>query len=77
MATVDKSRMGTGSGMNYRGVKNGSYHIVDRCPPDGGPVRVISLLMLKSLAKVKIPANETYNVLRLLVFVSNHGGKLP
>jgi phosphate transport system substrate-binding protein len=31
--------------------------------------------MVKSLAKVRIHAKETYNVLRLLVFVSNHEGE--
>jgi hypothetical protein len=61
LATIDKSRMGVdGAAWIIEGVRNGSYHVVDRWSPDDGPVRVIGLLMLKQLAKVKVPAKETY-----------------
>jgi len=61
LAPLDKSRLGTdGAQWIIEGVKNGNYRIVDRWSPDDGPVRVMGLLMLKELAKVKIPAKETY-----------------
>ena len=56
LPTVDRSRMGTdGAAWVVEGVKDGSYHIVDRWSPGNGPVRVIGLLMLHKLQKLKIP----------------------
>jgi hypothetical protein len=61
LAPLDKSRMGLdGAQWVIEGVRDGSYHVVDRWSPHDGPVRVIGLLMLKDLAKTKIPAKETY-----------------
>lgn len=61
LAAFDKSRIGLdGAQWIVEGAKNGNYHIVDRWSPKDGPVRVIGLLMLKDLAKAKIPAKETY-----------------
>jgi hypothetical protein len=61
ISTFEKSRNGKdGARWIIEGAKNGDYHFVDRWSPDDGPVPVIGLLMLKSLAKVKIPAKETY-----------------
>jgi hypothetical protein len=61
LAPLDKSRLGAdGAQWIIEGVKNGNYRIVDRWSPDDGPVRVTGLLMLKELAKVKIPGKETY-----------------
>jgi hypothetical protein len=56
LPSVDRSRIGAdGAAWVIEGVKNGSYHVVDRWSPDNGPVRVIGLLMLHKLAKLKIP----------------------
>jgi hypothetical protein len=49
-----------GSQWIIEGVKNGSYHMVDRWTPRDGPVRIIGLLMLNDLAKEKIPSKEMY-----------------
>jgi hypothetical protein len=58
LPTVDRSRMGLdGAAWVIEGVKDGSYHVVDRWSPDNGPVRVIGLLMLQKLAKLKIPGS--------------------
>lgn len=42
------------------GIKNGTYHTVDRWTPQDGPVRAIGLFMVNELAKLKIPAEELY-----------------
>jgi hypothetical protein len=56
LPSVDRSRIGAdGAAWVIEGVKNGSYHVVDRWSPDNGPVRVIGLLMLHKLIKLKIP----------------------
>jgi hypothetical protein len=61
LALFDKSRMGLdGAQWIIEGVKNGNYHIVGRWSPHDGPVRVMGLLMVKVLAKLEIPAKETY-----------------
>jgi hypothetical protein len=61
LAPLDKSRLGAdGAQWIIEGVKDGNYRIVDRWSPDDGPVRVMGLLMLKELAKVKIPRKEAH-----------------
>ena len=42
------------------GVRDGTYRIVSRWSPTGGPVRGLGLFMLKDLAGLKIPADEIY-----------------
>jgi hypothetical protein len=61
LAPLDKSGIGLdGAQWIIEGVKDGNYRIVDRWSPQDGPVRVMGLLMLKELAKVKVPAKEMY-----------------
>ena len=56
LSPIDKTKMGLdGAQWIVEGVKNGSYHIVDRWSPEKGPVRTIGLLMLHKLAKIRIP----------------------
>jgi len=49
-----------GSQWIIEGIKNGSYHLVDRWSPKDGEVRAIGLAMMKELAKLKVPAKELY-----------------
>jgi len=42
-----------------QGIKNWSYHSVDRWTPDG-EVHAIGLAMMKELAKLRVPAKELY-----------------
>ncbi len=42
------------------GIKNRSYHIVDRWSPRDGDVRAIGLVMINDLAKLKIEPSEVY-----------------
>jgi hypothetical protein len=49
-----------GSQWIIEGIKNGSYHLVDRWSPKDGEVRAIGLAIMKALAGLKLPAKETY-----------------
>jgi hypothetical protein len=49
-----------GSQWVIEGIKNGSYHLVDRWSPKDGEVRAIGMAMMKKLAKLELPAKETY-----------------
>ena len=49
-----------GSQWVIEGIKNGSYHLVDRWSPKDGEVRAIGMAMMKKLAKLEQPAKETY-----------------
>jgi hypothetical protein len=42
------------------GVRNGSYHIVDRWSPTNGEIRALGLFMVNELAKMKLAASEVY-----------------
>ena len=49
----DETRMGCdGAQWIVEGIKDGSYHIVDRWSPERGEVRAIGLAMIKKLAKL-------------------------
>jgi hypothetical protein len=54
-------RMGCdGAQWVVEGVKNGTYHLVDRWSPDDGEIRAIGIFMLKELAKLQVAADEIY-----------------
>ena len=42
------------------GVKDRTYHVVDRWSPENGDVRAIGLFMVSELAKMKLSAKEIY-----------------
>jgi hypothetical protein len=42
------------------GIKDGSYHIVDRWSPQDGDVRAIGLIMINDLAKLTLKPSEVY-----------------
>ncbi len=42
------------------GIKNWSYHSVDRWTPRDGEVHAIGLAMMKELAKLRVPPKELY-----------------
>ena len=42
------------------GVRNGTYHVVDRWSPREGQVRALGLFMVTELAKMKFAADELY-----------------
>lgn len=53
LPTRDETRMGfDGAQWIIEGVKDGSYHIVDRWSPERGEVRAIGLAMIKKLSKL-------------------------
>jgi len=57
----DDSRMGCdGAQWIIEGIKNGTYHFVDRWTPEDGEVREIGLMMVSALAKLKLPSKEIY-----------------
>ena len=61
LEAVDKSNGGMdGAEWIIEGVKDGSYHIVNRWSPEEGPIRAIGLFMLQNIATLRIPRNETY-----------------
>jgi hypothetical protein len=61
LASRDETRMGVdGAQWILEGAKDGTYRIVDRWSPKDGEVRTIGLMMIKDLAKLKIPSKEFY-----------------
>ncbi len=42
------------------GVRDGTYHVVDRWSPKDGQIRALGLFMVSELAKMKFAANEVY-----------------
>jgi hypothetical protein len=42
------------------GVRNGTYHIVDRWSPEDGQIRALGLFMVNDLAKIRLAAKEVY-----------------
>jgi hypothetical protein len=44
----------------FEGVKDGTYHVVDRWSPDKGEVHSLGIMMLIDLAKLKLLYQEVY-----------------
>ncbi len=42
------------------GVRDGTYHVVDRWSPEDGEIRALGLFMVNDLAKMKLAAKEVY-----------------
>jgi hypothetical protein len=60
LPSVQQDRGPDGARWIIEGVRNGTYHIVDRWSPQKGEIRALGLFMLTELAKMKLPVNEVY-----------------
>jgi hypothetical protein len=61
LPTADKNPPGEdGAQWIIEGVRNGTYHIVDRWSPKGWEVRNLGLFMVSELAKMELSAKEVY-----------------
>lgn len=57
----DETRMGCdGAQWIVEGVRDGSYHLVDRWSPRDGQVHAIGMAMIKELVKLQVAAKEIY-----------------
>jgi hypothetical protein len=60
LKSIEKGRGVDGAQWIIEGVRNGTYHIVDRWSPKDGAVRALGLFMVNDLAKMKLEAKDVY-----------------
>ena len=60
LPSIQEDRGVDGAQWIIEGVRNGTYHIVDRWSPADGEIRDLGLFMLNDLAKIELAAKEVY-----------------
>jgi hypothetical protein len=60
LKSIENDRGVDGAQWIIEGVRNGTYHIVDRWSPKDGGVRALGLFMVNDLAKMKLAAKDVY-----------------
>jgi len=60
LPSVQRDRGVDGAQWIIEGIRNGSYHVVDRWSPTNGEIRALGLFMVNELAKIKVAGSEVY-----------------